>query len=282
MFIFTVQRWPPGPEAHIVLACLPAPGRGSAGPGAWWDDTAPDSPRSPSWLHLEKPPRRRRGSSRSRRCGATSRRWWGKAASPPGGSKHVIHTLASLQKRKTNRPYRWSGSPSGCSPTLWGPARWLDQGRRRRMACPLPGMRWIWATCTRWGRTSLANSSSLLHTCSWSSWGRWAGTYPEVCFPVDLSRREREEGEKNRFWKVKPFFHSCHMLEIYRGIIHYTTNPQSWRSRFALILHVKSVTGGLEMGLSGSCPWCAPASHLSTNAKASFLVPKGGCVLSCI
>lgn len=43
-------------------------------------------------------------------------------------------------------------------------------------------------------------------------------------FPLTCAERKVSRGRKNRFWKVKPFFHSCHMLEIYGGLIHYTTN----------------------------------------------------------
>lgn len=83
-------------------------------------------------------------------------------------------------------PYHLLESPLDCSPTLWEPARWLVQELRRRKVCPLPGRRWTWATCTRWGHTSLANSFSLLRTCSWSSVGTWAEIYPAACFLSDL------------------------------------------------------------------------------------------------
>lgn len=88
-------------------------------------------------------------------------------------------------------PCHLSISPSRCFPTLWGPARWLDPELRRRKVCPPLETRWTWATCTLWGRTSLANSSSLLRTCSWFSVGTWAGIYPEACFLSDLWRINR-------------------------------------------------------------------------------------------
>lgn len=136
--------------------------------------------------------------------------------------------------RDLDIPCHLSVSPLGCFPTLWGPVRWLDQELRRRKVCPPPGTRWIWATCTRWGRTSPANSSSLLRTCSWFSVGTWAGTYPEACCLFGLRGRNRNSLASDTLenavgLSVRVFHprHVKHLLGIWIGIIHYTTRPQS-------------------------------------------------------
>lgn len=182
--------------------CLPALGQGSAGPEIWWDDTEPGFLHSPSWHHLEKPPKHHHELSKSRRYDATFRRWWEMAALLPlrssnaGIIRPTVETRMSYSVKKNRVWFDFScvflvpchllESPLDCSPTLWEPARWLVQELRRRKVCPLPGRRWTWATCTRWGHTSLANSFSLLRTCSWSSVGTWAEIYPAACFLSDL------------------------------------------------------------------------------------------------
>lgn len=88
--------------------CLPALGQGSAGPEIWWDDMEPGFLHSPSWHHLEKPPKHHHELSKSRRYDATFRRWWEMAALLPlrssnaGIIRPTVETRMSYSVKKSS------------------------------------------------------------------------------------------------------------------------------------------------------------------------------------
>lgn len=207
----------------------------------------PDSPHSPSWLHLEKPPKHRHEWSRSRRYDATFRHWWGKAALRPGS--RWMWTSATIHQSDWMRDI----------PAVFETDLVIYQ-YLHRVVSPLYEDQLVGLTRNRVGeRCAHSRGRVGLEPHAHGEGVHLRQTLLHFGVHVVGSQRESElefiqrpvfsltcaeEAESSYFtlntdasWPTRTPRGFC------IGIIHYTTNPQSWRSRFALISLDESMAG---------------------------------------